>query len=310
MSSVRARPVEIDRQDSQPPDAPATGATILHALATKHDSDRHADNREQPPLRARRRRRLPIGYLLSALIVLALLLLWQAAIWIGHLEAYILPSPWQVAQAFGQQDTRDLIANNVGVTLVEALTGFGVCVVVGVVLAIAMFASRIVRDALYPLLIASQAIPTIAIGAVLVIALGYGIAPKVVVVTLFAFFAVTVSVYDSLRSLDPELPALLRTLGASPLQVLWTARLPGALPGFFTGAKLAVTYSISGAIYGEWVGSTGGLGYALQMAANQLASAEVLAIVVVMAALGLAAFVIVAVLERLLVPWSRNLVVR
>jgi NitT/TauT family transport system permease protein/putative hydroxymethylpyrimidine transport system permease protein len=252
-------------------------------------------------------RRLPLGYLLSVLLVLAFLLAWQAVIWIGHLEAYILPSPWEVAQAFGQQDTRDLIASNAGVTVIEALAGFGVCVVVGVGLAIAMFTSRVIRDALYPLLIASQAVPTIAIGAVLVIALGYGIAPKIVVVTLYAFFAITVNVYDSLQSLDPELPALLRTLGASPLQVLWTARLPAALPGFFTGAKLAVTYSISGAIYGEWVGSTGGLGYALQMAANQLASAEVLAIVVVMAALGLAAFTIVAILERLLIPWSRRL---
>jgi ABC-type nitrate/sulfonate/bicarbonate transport system permease component len=283
---------------------------MLDALSAGYDAAHRTDSMEQPPPRARRGRRLPIGYLLSALIVLALLLLWQTAIWIGHLEAYILPSPWQVAQAFGQQDTDDLIANNVGVTVVEALTGFGVCVVVGVVLAIGMFASRVVRDALYPLLIASQAIPTIAIGAVLVIALGYGIAPKIVVVTLYAFFAVTVSVYDSLRSLDPELPALLRTLGASPLRVLWTARLPAALPGFFTGAKLAVTYSISGAIYGEWVGSTGGLGYALQMAANQLASAEVLALVVVMAGLGLAAFVIIAMLERLLIPWSRSLVDR
>jgi ABC-type nitrate/sulfonate/bicarbonate transport system permease component len=310
MSSVYARPPDLDRQDSQPQDVSATRATMLDALSAGYDSGRRPDSTEQRAPQVRRGRRVPIGYLFSALIVLAFLLLWQAAIWIWHLEAYILPSPWQVAQAFGQQDTRDLIANNVGVTVVEALTGFGVCVVVGVVLAVAMFASRIVRDALYPLLVASQAIPTIAIGAVLVIALGYGIAPKIVVVTLYAFFAVTVSVYDSLRSLDPELPALLRTLGASPLQVLWTARLPAALPGFFTGAKLAVTYSIAGAIYGEWVGSTGGLGYALQMAANQLASAEVLAIVVVMAALGLAAFVIVAALERLLVPWSRGLAVR
>src|SRR5207302_6746141 len=128
---------------------------------------------------------------------------------------------------------------------------------------------RIMRDALYPLLIASQAIPTIAIGAVLVIAIGYGAAPKVIVVVLYSFFAVTVNVYDSLQSLDPEMPALLKTLGASSWQVLRAARIPAALPGFFTGAKLAVAYCISGAIYGEWVGATGGLGYALQMAANQ-----------------------------------------
>jgi ABC-type nitrate/sulfonate/bicarbonate transport system permease component len=154
-------------------------------------------------------------------------------------------------------------------------------------------------------LIASQAIPTIAIGAVLLIAFGYGAGPKIVVVVLYSFFAVTVNIYDSLQSLDPELPALLRTLGASPWQVLRTARIPAALPGFFTGAKLAVAYCISGAIYGEWVGATGGLGYALQTARNQFATATVFAIVVVMAVLGMLAFAAVAACERLLIPWNR-----
>jgi ABC-type nitrate/sulfonate/bicarbonate transport system permease component len=253
----------------------------------------------------RRRARFRAGWLLSALIVLAFLLAWQALIWIKHLEPWLLPGPLDVLAAFGKAETRSLILDNVGVTLAEAGVGFAVCLVVGVALALAMFAARIVRDALYPLVIASQAIPTIAIGAVLVVALGYGMAPKVVVVVLYAFFAVTVSMYDSLQSLDPELPDVLRTLGASPWQILRAARLPAALPGFFTGAKLAITYCISGAIYGEWVGSTGGLGYALQQAANQFQAASVLAIVVVMALLGVLAFALVAAVERLCVPWAR-----
>ena len=246
------------------------------------------------------------GWVLSALIVAGLLLCWQAAIWVGHLEEYILPTPLQVLQAFGDTGTRGLILDNLGPTLTEAMVGFALCLVVGALLAVAMFASRVVRDGLYPLLIASQAIPTIAIGAILLVALGYGPQPKIAVVVLYSFFAVSVNVYDSLQSLDPELPAVLRTLGASPWQVLWTARIPAALPGFFTGAKLAATYSISGAIYGEWVGATGGLGYALQMAANQNHSPAVLAIVVVMAVLGIVAFSVVALLERLFTPWSHG----
>jgi ABC-type nitrate/sulfonate/bicarbonate transport system permease component len=246
------------------------------------------------------------GWLLSILIVVAFLAVWQAAIAVFHLESYILPSPLDVARAFGLHDTQSLILNNIGVTIEEALVGFVACLVVGVGFAVLMFSSRILRDALYPLLIASQAIPTIAIGAVLVIAFGYGLTPKIVVVILYSFFAVTVSVYDSLLTLDPELPALLRTLGASPWQVLRIARIPAALPGFFTGAKLAVAYSVSGAIYGEWVGSTGGLGYALQMASNAMEAPTVLAVVVVMAAVSLLAFAAVAVLERLLTPWARR----
>ncbi|HXT38352.1 MAG TPA: ABC transporter permease [Chloroflexota bacterium] len=250
--------------------------------------------------------RFRAGWLLSLLIVALLLGFWQAAVTIGHLESYILPSPLEVAQAFGKQSTQSLILDNLMVTIEEALAGFAACLVVGVGLAVLMFRSRILRDALYPLLIASQAIPTIAIGAILVIALGYGLAPKIVVVVLYSFFAVTVSVYDSLLTLDPDLPALLRTLGASPWQVLRIARIPAALPGFFTGAKLAVAYSVSGAIYGEWVGSTGGLGYALQMASNAMEAPTVLAVVVVMAALSLAAFAAVAALERLCTPWARR----
>ncbi|MGH2388092.1 MAG: ABC transporter permease [Chloroflexota bacterium] len=246
------------------------------------------------------------GWLLSLLIVVGLLGAWQGAITLFHLESYILPSPLDVARAFTLHDTQSLILNNMGITIEEALTGFVACLVVGVGLAVLMFSSRVLRDALYPLLIASQAIPTIAIGAVLVIALGYGLAPKIVVVILYSFFAVTVSVYDSLLTLDPELPALLRTLGASPWQVLRIARIPAALPGFFTGAKLAVAYSVSGAIYGEWVGSTGGLGYALQMASNSMEAPTVLAIVVVMAALSLVAFAAVAILERFATPWTHR----
>jgi ABC-type nitrate/sulfonate/bicarbonate transport system permease component len=256
---------------------------------------------------ARSARRYPraLGWMLSVAIVALLIAAWQALIWIQGLESYILPTPRQVVEAFGQADTRSLILDNIGPTLSEALIGFAICLLVGAALAVVMFASRVMRDALYPLLIASQAIPTIAIGAVLLIAFGYGAGPKIVVVVLYSFFAVTVNIYDSLQSLDPELPALLRTLGASPWQVLRTARIPAALPGFFTGAKLAVAYCISGAIYGEWVGATGGLGYALQTARNQFATATVFAIVVVMAVLGMLAFAAVAACERLLIPWNR-----
>lgn len=254
-------------------------------------------------LRPRRRWR---GRVISGLIVLLALAMWQLFTWAQHLEAWLLPSPADVVAAFTQGDTQRLILDNVGITVVEAALGFTVSVVIGVALAAAMAASRSIREGLYPLLIASQTVPTIAIAAVLVVAFGYGLAPKVVVVVLFSFFAVTVNVLDALQTLDPELPGLLRTLGASRWDILRTARIPAALPGFFTGARLAVTYSISAAVYSEWVGATGGLGYALIQAANQFAEARVFAVVVVMAALGLAGFGLVAIAERLCVPWARS----
>lgn len=246
------------------------------------------------------------GRLLSALLVLAVLVAWQAATRLLHLEGWLLPAPSDVVASFGDPDTQSAIRDNIGVTVEEALVGFALSLVVGVVLAVAMSLSRIVRDGLYPLLITSQAIPTIAIAAVLVVVFGFGLLPKVVVVVLFSFFAVTVNVYDALQDVDPELPGLLRTLGASWWDVLRTARLPAALPGFFTGARLAVTFSISAAVYAEWIGSSGGLGYALIQATNDFQAARVFALVAVMAALSLAGFAVVSFLEWLCVPWARR----
>ena len=146
------------------------------------------------------------GLVISALIVLAALGAWQLATAALHLETWVLPTPVEVAAAFTQPDTQALIVDNLWPTLEEAAVGFAICVGIGVGLAAAMASSRVVRDGLYPLLIASQAIPIIAIAAVLVVVLGYGLAPKVVVVVLFSFFAITVNVYDALQTLDPDLP--------------------------------------------------------------------------------------------------------
>ena len=266
----------------------------------------HISRLDAVPADRPRKRARGHGYLLSLLIVAAALALWQLATWIFHLETWLLPSPLDVAAAFAQPETRAFIGGNLWPTVQEAGAGFLVCIVVGTGLAVAMASARALRDGLYPLLIASQAIPTIAIAAILVVAFGYGLLPKVIVVVLYSFFAVTVSVYDALQKLDPELPGLLRTLGASRWDVWRTARLPAALPGFFTGAKLAVTYSVAAAVYSEWVGATGGLGYAVQQAANQFAETRVFALVIVMAALGLTGFAAVAALERLCVPWARQ----
>jgi len=246
------------------------------------------------------------GLLLSALLIVAAGAVWALAARAARTESWLLPSPADVAGAFGQPDTRALILDNLAPTLEEALAGFVLCLAIGVALAVLMSASPILRDGLYPLLIATQAVPVIAIAAVLVLAFGYGLTPKIVVVVLFSFFAVTVNVYDSLMAVDPALLDVQRTLGASPWQLLRVVRLPAALPGFFTGAKLAVTYCVSAAVYGEWVGATGGLGYALIQAANQFAQARVFALVLVMAALSLTGFGLVALLERLVVRWPRG----
>lgn len=277
-----------------------------------------SDLRPNPRVRARRstgdasvlgKQRRALASLKARVLSLALvasaLALWQGVISFYHVPSWLAPAPGDVWTSFSDPDTQSLIGSNIWTTVQEALSGFVLAVLIGAALAGAMAASRIVRDGLYPLLIASQAIPTIAIGAVLVVAFGYGLTPKVVVVVLFSFFAVTVSVYDALQTLDPDLPGVLQTLGASRRDIVVTVYLPAALPGLFTGAKLAATYAMAAAVYGEWTGATGGLGYALIEAKNQSPPAQVFAIVAVMAALGVAAFTLVALLEWLCLPWKR-----
>ena len=263
------------------------------------------DARAPAAHRAPRATHRAAGWGVTAAIALVALGLWQAAA-AAFGAAWLLPPPGAVVAAFEDPATRDVILANVGPTVEEALAGFALCIVVGVALALAMAASRAVRDGLYPLLIASQTVPTIAIAAILVVALGYSIVPKIVAVVLYSFFAITVNVYDALQALDPELPGLLRTLGASRWDMLRTAQLPAALPGFFTGARLSVAYSISAAVYAELIGaSNGGLGIALTQATNALDQPRVFAIVVVMAALGLLGYAAVAAIEHLCVPWAR-----
>ena len=239
-----------------------------------------------------------------SVFVLLFIILWQAVIWVMHLESWLLPSPYDVITGFGRADTQAILKIDLWPTVDEALIGFALAVAGGVALAAAMNLSRLFRTGMYPLLIASQAVPTIAIAAVLVVLFGYGLAPKVVVVFLFCFFSVTVNVDDAIRDLDPELPQLLRTLGASRWYIFRVAGLPSALPGLFTGARLAATYCVAAAVYGEWVGATGGLGYGLQMASYQNDQTLVFDLVLVMALLGIGAFTALTLLERLCIPWA------
>lgn len=251
---------------------------------------------------------LTAGSLLLSLGVLAgFIALWQAITALWHLEAWLLPSPWDVARALADPSTRLSLWQNSGTTVQEALLGFGAALVVGAGLAGAMFVLPWLRRALYPLLVASQTVPLIAFAAVLIVVFGYGMAPRVFVVAFYAFFAITVNVYDGLLVVDDEQTDMLAALGGSTWQIWRSARIPAALPHLFTGIKLAITYSVAGAVYSEWVGASGGLGYLTIQYVNQFAEAQVFATVVLISALGIGCFALAAVAEWLCLRWTRPL---
>jgi len=241
-------------------------------------------------------------------IVVLLLGLWQLAASLDvianalNIEPFLVPSPTEIAQSLWAD--RSLLLDNGWVTLQEVLAGFALSVVAGVAFAVVLHLSPMLRRAFYPLLIASQTVPIVVIAPILVVWLGFGIGPKLVIIALICFFPITVNTLDVLRSVDPDLLKMMRTLDASRLQTFRRVEGPSALPYFFSGAKIAVAVAVIGAVFGEWAGSSSGLGHLIQQASAQLQTARTFAAVVVLSALAIVLFGLLAVIERRVAWWG------
>lgn len=248
-----------------------------------------------------RRRLLPV------LLLAALIGAWQLAASTGlmadalGLEDFLVPSPAEIAEALWE--SRSLLAENAWVTLQEIVLGLGCALLAGVGFAVLMHLSSLARDAAYPLIVASQTIPVIVIAPILLIWFGFGIGPKIVVVALICFFPVTVNVLDGLRSVDPDAIKLMRSLDASRWQIFRRVEAPAALPSFFTGAKIAVVVAPIGAVFGEWVGGSSGLGHLILQDNANLEIAREFAAVVVLSAMALALIGLLTLAERRVVGW-------
>ena len=243
-------------------------------------------------------------YLPTVLLLAVPIAAWQIVASLESVDDLTLASPVETLEAFG--DDGDLLFDAALVTLWEVLLGLGVAVGLGAAAAVAMHLSRPMRDAVYPLLIASQAVPIVVVAPLIILAFDYGIGAKVVVVALICFFPVTVNLLDGLRSVEPEHLKLMRSLGASRLTALWKVELPSSLPFLFSGLRIAATVSVIGAVFGEWAGADEGLGRLVLLGITQLETPRVYAGVVLLTAMALALFVIVSLTERAAVPWSRR----
>ena len=241
-------------------------------------------------------------------IAAALVGLWQLAADLDviaralHIEPFLVPSPSEIAQSLWAD--RSLLADNAWVTLQEVLAGFALSVVAGVAFAVALHLSPALRRAFYPLLVASQTIPIVVVAPILVVWFGFGIGPKLAIIALICFFPITVNTLDGLRSVDTDLIKMMRTLDAGRWQVLRRVECPTALPYFFSGAKIAVAVAVIGAVFGEWAGSSSGLGHLIQQASAQLETARTFAAVVVLSALAILLFGLLGVVERRVAWWG------
>jgi NitT/TauT family transport system permease protein len=246
-------------------------------------------------------------WLLPLALIALLIGLWQIAASTGaiaealSLEDFLVPSPAEIASSLWEN--RTLLAENAWVTLKEIVLGILAALAVGIGFAIAMHRWRIVRDASYPLIVATQTIPTVVIAPILVVWFGYGITAKIVIVALVCFFPITVNTLDGLRSVDPEAVKLMRSLDASRWQRFWRAEAPAALPNLFTGIKIAVVFAPIGAVFAEWAGSSAGLGHLIQSDTAYLEVARQFATVVVLSGLALVLMGLTALAERRVVTW-------
>jgi NitT/TauT family transport system permease protein/putative hydroxymethylpyrimidine transport system permease protein len=207
-----------------------------------------------------------------------------------------------VAQALWTD--RSILGEDLLVTTGEVVLGLAAALALGAALGFAMHLWGPVRRTLRPLVIGSQAVPILVIAPLIVLVLGFGLAPKVLIVALVCFFPVAINVYDGLRDTDPTAGKLLRSLDATRWQALWLLEAPSALPAAFTGAKVAAAVAVTGAVFGEWSGSDSGLGHLVVNANFQLATATQFAATVLLILEAIALYVAFAALERRVVSWT------
>lgn len=234
-------------------------------------------------------------------VVVVAVAAWQLIVVSSGLPAFILPSPMNVTQAVAE--TGPVLAAAIGDTMLSTLIGLSVAIGLAIVVAAAMDFVPFVRRGLYPILVASQTVQILAIAPLLIIWFGFGRLPTVLVVVLFTFFPMAIATVDGLAATDPDYVALIQSMGGRKGFVWRVVRLPAALPSFFSGLRMAVTYSVVAATVGEWVGGTNGLGLYMLRSKNALKTDQVFVGMIVTTAISIGLFVIVALVERLALAW-------
>ncbi len=276
--------------------------TLIAPPPGVEEQDTYTQTREGTFTHWRRR----VGRALVPLLALALIvLLWQLWVDLAHIKEFLLPSPKAIGQELAASWS-PILAQDTWVTLQETLIGFGLGALLGFVLAIGITYSRFLERVLYPPIVASQAVPKVAIAPLFVVWLGFGIWPKIAVTMTLVFFPIVVTAAQGLMSADTSLLELLRSVNANQWQMFRKVRLPHALPAIMSGMKIGMTLAVVGAVVGEWVGANAGLGYLILYAQSQLETTLTFAAITVLVVMGVVLFMLVDLLGRLITPWSSS----
>jgi NitT/TauT family transport system permease protein len=251
-------------------------------------------------MNSRTRRRLELA--MPFIVIVALVLIWQAIVAIFNVRQFVLPAPTAIWAAF--LEYREPILDHALFTLANTLTGFAIGIVIGVALGIFIGSSRLVYAGLYPLLVGINSVPKAAIVPILVLWMGIGQPPAIATAFLLSFFPIAVNVATGLATVEPELEDVLRSLGASRLDVLRKVGLPRTMPYFFASLKVSITLAFVGAVISETIASNDGIGYLMLQSASQFRVPLMFAGLMVIAAMGIATYVVFALLEVRVTSWA------
>jgi NitT/TauT family transport system permease protein len=233
-----------------------------------------------------------------------LILLWDLAIRLFQIPAYLIPPPWDVVTAFGLEGP--MLLREAVPTTVATLGGFLFSALFGIPAAMLIAGSRTVESYVYPLLVFSQSIPKVAIAPLFVVWFGFGIAPKIITAFLLGFFPVVVAGVQGFKALDTDMRDLARSMKCTRWQMFTLVSLPNALPAIFSGLKVSVTLAVVGAVVGEFVGSNSGIGFVLQRSIGNFELPTMFAALVLLALIGVVLFWIIDLVERLALPWHTS----
>lgn len=244
-----------------------------------------------------------LARLASPITVVALVCLWQLVCTLGLVPPFLLPSPVAVIQALVAD--APLLAGHAATSLAESALGLASGIALGFAAAVLMDRFELVYRAFYPLVVLTQTIPTVAIAPLLVLWFGYGMLPKVVLIVVATFFPITVGLLDGFRSVDPDAIDLMRSMGATRAQIMRHAKLPAALPHFFSGLKISAAYAIVGAVIAEWLGGFSGLGVYMTRVRSAYAFDKMFAVILLISVLSLVLMWAVELARRAAMPWER-----
>ncbi len=269
--------------------------------ASKHTANIggiEANMRQRHRARARRDRIAAFIYPIGMMV--ALFAVWEAAARLFSMPSYLLPAPSAIVRSM-YSNSNVLIKESVTTTL-EIILGFILSVAIGVPLALAIYVWRPFARAVYPVLVASQAVPKVAVAPLFLVWFGFGLLPKVLIAFLIAFFPIVINTAMGLAALEHEKIYLARSMGLGPVSTFFKIQLPNALPSIFAGLKISITFAVVGAVVGEFVGGQGGLGYLLLIANGNMDTALLFAGIVALTVLGVVFFALIGLIERLVLP--------